>query len=341
MPTLCPRSGLSPGSMDFPNLVQLHPVKVNQGRDIPIRVSPTGGGLTLIAYLAQITAIGVDFWIDSGLFLRHGQPLTRETRLFAGETILFKKPPWNEPPAPDEISIIFEDSCLLVLEKPAGIPVTPSGDFFQNSLVNLVRSQEPFKLATPVHRLDQETSGVLVFSKYPAHRSLFQKQFQEQKITKTYQALVWGLVDPGLTTLKGNLGKIPGSPIFSKWGYVQNGGKPCETFISGMEHWKGRTLLSLTPKTGRTNQIRAQLAEAGHPIVGDKKYDPDPNIYLNWVSTRNLEHILHRVQLPHQALHAQNLILEHPLTHASLSLSSGCDAPAAWKTQLEEAGFRT
>ena len=137
-----------------------------------------------------------------------------------------------------------------MVDKPAGIPVTPTRLFFEHSLLHLLRAKTKNKNLSPLHRLDQETSGLTAFAKKPKARGFYQRQFQQKKVTKVYLAMVFGHVDPELTSIDLPLGRH--DQIYTRF-IPDPTGKPAKTKVEKVVHEGEYSLLRLRPVTGRTH----------------------------------------------------------------------------------------
>jgi 23S rRNA pseudouridine1911/1915/1917 synthase len=187
-------------------------------------------------------------------------------------------PPAPATPEPEDldIAILYEDQDLVVVNKPAGMVVHPAAGHARGTLVNalLHRVKDLSGIggqARPgiVHRLDRGTSGVMVVAKHDhAHQEL-SRQFKLREVEKEYDALVWGVVQPG-RRIESAIGRDPKDrqKMSSRARHARN----AVTRVTGAEHLRGVSLLKVAIATGRTHQIRVHLSEIGHPIVGDSTY---------------------------------------------------------------------
>ena len=192
------------------------------------------------------------------------------------------------------MEIIYQDDDVLVVNKPPGL------------VIDREALETPDRLV--VHRLDKDTSGLLVFAKTEEALENLQQQFKERDVKKRYLALVRGKVEPRSGTIDKPIGRAPKG--IGKFVVVE-GGRPSVTKYVAAEFYSAQTLLDVTPLTGRTHQIRVHLKSIGHPIVGDK-------LYASRRQQREDEKIIER-----QFLHAYRLGFEHPRTGEWLTFEIG------------------
>ena len=244
---------------------------------------------------------------------------------------IFLPPPVEATPVAQDIplDILYEDDDLIVVNKPAGMTVHPAAGAYKDTLVNalLYHCKESLSgiggVARPgiVHRIDRNTSGVLVIAKNDmAHRHLAE-QFFEHSIERTYYAIVYGVPQPLKGTIEGNIARSPYDR--KKMAIVQSGGKTAVTHYEVIENYKNAiSLVKCNLETGRTHQIRVHLSSIGHNLVGDDVYVKAkkssvllPDALKTYVNS-----------FPRQALHAYSLGFVHPRTKEFLSFKA--DFPA-------------
>jgi 23S rRNA pseudouridine1911/1915/1917 synthase len=248
---------------------------------------------------------------------------------------LREPPPEAAAPLPQAmaLTILHEDRHLIVLDKPAGLVVHPAPGNPDGTLVNalLAHAGEELegiggeKRPGIVHRLDKDTSGVMVVAKTePAHRAL-SEAFAARDLDRHYLALAWGLPAPQAGEIEGAIGRHPADR--KRMAVVARGGKPALTRYATERGWgTACALLRLRLGTGRTHQIRVHLAEKGHPIVGDPVY-----LRRTPAAARTLPEPARTALLgfPRQALHAATLGCRHPVTGEALAFASALPADMA------------
>lgn len=214
--------------------------------------------------------------------------------------------------------ILFEDDSLLVLNKPANLLVLP--DRFNKTLATLytILNEELGKIFV-VHRIDKETSGVIVFAKTAEAHAYLNAQFESRTVEKVYQAIVVGTPERE----KGSI-VIPLSEN-EKSGTMRadrKKGKKSETRYTMLETFKGYAFLELRPTTGRLHQIRVHLQAIGSPILGDKIYGDGKGFYLSQVKPGYKIEGEEKPLLERTALHAVNLTFQHPTKHERMTFTA-------------------
>jgi 23S rRNA pseudouridine1911/1915/1917 synthase len=222
---------------------------------------------------------------------------------------------------PMHADVVHREDELLVLDKPAGLPVHPSARYHRSTLTAVLRRDfGPDHGWRMAHRLDRETSGVMVFGRRGTTDSLLKRAFQERRVHKEYLAIVQGTVQ-GPARIDIPLGPASGSRVRIKMGprSHSDGGLVACTDLEplAVAAFRGQpvTLVRASPRTGRQHQIRVHLAELGHPIVGDKLYGIDEQAFLDVADhVRLMSDLEAELGLSRQALHAFAITIPHPTT---------------------------
>ena len=219
--------------------------------------------------------------------------------------------------------ILHEDGDLIVVDKPAPLAVHPVGAYAELNLQTLLQ-RDPRWAGVPiktVHRLDAETSGVLIIAKTSDAASALGRQFMNGSIQKTYEAIVFGCPAESRGDITDPLGYDQSSGFQTVRVRDPETGEPAHTRYEVTASGPDYARVRLVPFTGRTHQLRAHLAMLGHPIVGDKIY-VDLNLFARYVSGGLDDDMVRRLKLPRLALHASELTLTHPRTRAVCRFAS-------------------
>ena len=245
-------------------------------------------------------------------------------------------PPTDETPVAQAIPlrIAYEDEHLIVVDKPAGLVVHPAPGNPDRTLVNALLAHCGASLSgiggvrRPgiVHRLDKDTSGLLVAAKHDAaHRGL-SAQFATRRLSRTYRAVVWGAPRPAAGRISGAIGRDPRNR--KRMAVRESGGKPAVTLYRVLQSLGGLwSLVECRLETGRTHQIRVHMAARGHPVVGDALYGGARRRHLDEGGRAAL------ALCPRQALHAAALGFVHPVSGAALGFES--PLPADMRSLVE------
>jgi 23S rRNA pseudouridine1911/1915/1917 synthase len=297
--------------------------------EIPFTVEPNYAGWRLDQYLCakmrRLSRTRVQRIIRRGLV--GDRPLKPSTRVVPGLSFRLRRRVLDEPETPADVRELHLDDAILVVDKPAGLPVHPTARYHAGTLVSVLRRRygADFR-ADPAHRLDRETSGLIVCGRTLRSCQTLMRAFIQGAVHKEYLAIVEGWppeelfeVDApiaegtALIRIAVRIDPVAGKPARTRFRVIQRLERSGERF----------SLVRAFPETGRQHQIRIHLRQAGFPIVGDKMYGPDEG-YFDRFSRRCLEaEAWERLRLPRHALHAAHLRFPHPERGGDVSF----DAP--------------
>ena len=249
------------------------------------------------------------------------QPVRANRLVHAGDTIVVEIPePVGALPQPEalDLNIVYQDSDILVVDKPAGMVVHPAAGHAQGTLVNALLHQVKDLSGIGgelrpgiVHRLDRGTSGLMVVAKNDKAHAELARQFHDREVEKEYVALVWGLVQPG-RRIDLPIGRDVNER--KKMSATARRARSATTRITKALHLPGVSLLHVAISTGRTHQIRVHLSEIGHPIVGDSVY--------GGVRKRMAGDLRPVLTLDRPFLHAGRLVFHHPADGRPMAFES-------------------
>lgn len=271
--------------------------------------------------LPEHTRSTIQQWIKQGLVLVNGKAAPQKYRLTGSETLEVQVPEpeaieWT--PTQMELDIVYEDAHLIAVNKPPGLVVHPGAGNIDNTLLNGLVYYAPELAILPragiVHRLDKDTSGLMVVSKSELARQHLIRQLESREMQREYVAVANGVMISG-ETIDQPIGRSSQNRLLMA---ITQSGKSAVTHFRVLEKFRCHSLLQANLDTGRTHQIRVHLSWRGFPIVGDRQYCRHPSIPPG--SADNLIKLIQ--QFPRQALHARKLTLTHPVTGETLSWTS-------------------
>lgn len=294
--------------------------------EVPFRVPKEHDGRRLDAFLAErlgkkYSRAAVQKLIDDGLVSRASRPVKASARVGEGETVLIRYPRVAEPPVPHEtMPVLFQDERIVVISKPGGTLSHPTDKVQFNTVTYLLAKQLGRKVHL-AHRLDRETSGTMVLAlDADAARGLYE-QFVARSVRKEYLAVVFGAVGWTDTVVDAPLG-AEGKAIRVRRAVGGADGQSAVTAFRRLATDGRLSLVSASPRTGRLHQIRAHLAHIGHPLVGDKLYCGDGEVYMKAVRKEVSRADLDALGADRQLLHAWRLSFAHPGDDRALSFEA-------------------
>ena len=282
-----------------------------------LSVQADGKGIRLDVFLAEHEpGISRSQWkmlIEDAAVKVNGRGCKPNYKLREGDVVEWSLPdPVSAAALPEDIplEILYEDEAVLVLSKPPGLVVHPASGNETGTLVNALMFHDPVFCALDragiVHRLDKDTSGVMVVAKSEAAMNELQRQFKDRETEKEYLALVWGEPPPG-RRIRTGIGRHPVHR--QKMAVLNEEGRDAVSSYEIAERFDETALLRVSIETGRTHQIRVHMAHIGHPIVGDTVYGRSRRHHLPESPQR-------------QMLHAARLAFNHPVSGKRLSFEA-------------------
>lgn len=260
-------------------------------------------------------------FIREGLVLSDSRTLKPSTTLHVGEVLrIYARglaPTEAPPPMPP---VLYEDEHLLAVNKPAGLLMHSVGQKWAYGLIGLARGARPDAAIDLAHRLDRETSGVVLLTKTVESNRLMKELFSERKVGKVYWALVRGTPSWDELTCEAPLGAA-GREVELRQA-ARPDGAPAKTRFKVLRRLDGLALVGCKPFTGRTHQIRAHLEEVGFPILGDKLYGQPDHVFLEHIRQGVTDAVRAAIGFPRHALHARVLTFPHPFTGRALRLTA-------------------
>ncbi len=269
---------------------------------------------------------------ESGSILVNDIAVKSNYKVKAGDVVrlVLAHPTYEQLLTPENIplDIVYEDDQLLVINKPAGMVVHPGHGNYSGTLVNaLAYHFENLPMNSSerpglVHRIDKDTTGLLVVAKTEHAMAYLTKQFAEKTSEREYVALVWGNIEEDEGTVEGNIGRHDTNRMQMAVHESDEKGKPAVTHYKVLERFGYVTLISCQLETGRTHQIRVHMKHIGHTLFNDERYGGDA-ILKGTTFTKYKQFIDNCFKtLPRQALHAKTLGFEHPITKEFLRFDS-------------------
>ena len=283
------------------SLIQVHPDKPGERLDV------------VVARLCGVSRARAQRLIGDGLVTQSGRIRRKPgDRVYGSETLDVRIPELEAAePLPEDIplDVIYEDQHMLVVNKPAGMPVHPGAGHARHTLVNALLFHCPdlpgingVQRPGIVHRLDKDTSGLIAVAKTEIAHVGLSDQLKNREMHKTYLALAEGRVEPPEALIDAPIGRDPNNRL--RMIVRENGGREAQTSYRVREYFQSSTLVEASPITGRTHQIRVHLVSIGHTILGDPVYGKATEL------------------VPRLFLHAWRLRLRHPVDNRDIELEA-------------------
>ena len=278
----------------------------------------------LLAEETGLTRSRIQRLMEDGLVTVNGKPVKKNVRAARGDEIEVTLPEAEDAEAEPEdipLDVVYEDSDIIVVNKPAGMVVHPGHGNYNGTLVNalayylhLSPDAEDERMGVLVHRIDKDTSGLLVVAKNPQAQLHLADQFFAHSIDRIYTAVVWGNITEDEGTVEGTIGRDPNDRLRFRVYDDPQKGKWAVTHWRVLERMGFITVVECQLETGRTHQIRVHMASIGHPLFNDERYG-GAEIRQGTIYAKYRQFIQNCFALcPRQALHARTLGFTHPVT---------------------------
>lgn len=310
-------------------LYEHYAIRADQGQE-PLRVDRF-----LVNMMPKISRNRIQRAASSGFIFVNGEPVKSNYKVKPLDSVSMRleRPPMTLEITPQEmpLEIVYEDDWLLVVNKPAGLVVHPGHGNWDGTLLNglawYLRNNPDFDVNDPaiglVHRIDKDTSGLLVIAKTAEVKSSLGKQFFDHSTRREYVAVIWGHMDPADGVLRSNLARDPRDRTrMAAFPYEGEVGKTAVTHYATEEFLGYLSQVRCRLETGRTHQIRVHLSHEGHPLFNDAVYGGDRILRGNrFASYKKFVENAFAI-CPRQALHAQTLGFFHPILKRQMDFSS-------------------
>lgn len=310
-------------------LYEHYAIRADQGQE-PLRVDRF-----LVNMMPKISRNRIQRAASSGFIFVNGEPVKSNYKVKPLDRVSMRleRPPMTLEITPQEmpLEVVYEDDWLLVVNKPAGLVVHPGHGNWDGTLLNglawYLRNNPDFDVNDPaiglVHRIDKDTSGLLVIAKTAEVKSSLGKQFFDHSTRREYVAVIWGHMDPADGVLRSNLARDPRDRTrMAAFPYEGEVGKTAVTHYATEEYLGYLSQVRCRLETGRTHQIRVHLSNEGHPLFNDAVYGGDRILRGNrFASYKKFVENAFAI-CPRQALHAQTLGFFHPILKRQMDFSS-------------------
>lgn len=320
-----------------------------------LRVPPESAGMRVDVFvqsqLRNTSRTRARAIVENSAYTLDGRRLKHNDRVRSEDRIALWRPQFELEEDPFELRVLYEDPHLLAIDKPPLVTVHPTARYHKNTVLKRLQTQRPGEFLSLLHRLDRETSGILLVARTSEADRAFKRLIEDRSLAaargelpeavdedgapasveKTYLAITWGVPEPGLVDLP--LEVDTGNPLRVKMRVARAGtGLEARTGVEIVDTRAGYALVRCRLHTGRQHQIRVHLASRGSPVVGDKLYGPDERLLARAADGELDAADLARLELPRHALHAARYRLVHAITGETLDLNAPLpeDLQAFW-----------
>jgi len=250
------------------------------------------------------------------------RPMKASSAVQVGDQLVIRRPARPEPSCPRQLGVLYRDEQVLVVDKPAGLPVHASAKFYFNTVTRVLAETFPGEPLQIAHRLDRETSGALVVARGFHAGSRLKTAFAKKLARKSYLAIVRGVPAFDARDIDLPIAINDAAGALDVRMVPKGDAPPALTRVAVLERRAGCALVRAQPVTGRQHQIRAHLAAIGHPIVGDKIYGHGDEVFRAYCAHGLTDELMTLLELPRHALHAHMIEIPHPSSGQLLAVES-------------------
>jgi len=316
------------------------------------RVPPELAGMRLDVFLSSqlrnTSRTRAKLIAEKSAYTLDGKKRHANDRVIADEQLAVWRVPPEEADRAAPLPTLYQDDHLLVIDKPPMLAVHPTARHHSATVIKLLQKERPDEFFSLIHRIDRETSGILMVARSPVADRAFKRFIEDRSIAaaspgmreapslrvrKTYLAITWGV--PESRTIDLPIERDPENALRVKMRLAPHGGLESHTEVRVIGEAKGYALVLCELLTGRQHQIRVHLAAVGHPVVGDKLYGPDERLLARAADRELTDDDRAVLELPRHALHAHRYRLPHAVTGEDLDLVSPLppDLRAFWESR--------